>query len=158
MENEQNYTIEDIITAIQNKEPIEVEKTFSDVLSDKLKTTLDTKKQELAKSVFSPELETDPADGAEAESDDSVETEDAVEEEADFLEKVENKKRDRSAAGKARRKQQAKDYKKLSPSKKKKRATKAKKVAKKNKGKNTVKMVGNFDPLEELDYGDDEDI
>jgi len=152
MENEQNYTVEDIITAIQNKEPIEVEKTFSDVLSNKLKDTLDTKKQDLAKSVFSPEISAELDDTAE------VETEDAVEEEADFLEKVEKKKRDRSAAGKARRKQQAKDYKKLSPSKKKKRATKAKKVAKKNKGKNTVKMVGNFDPLEELDYGDDEDI
>jgi hypothetical protein len=29
MENEKNYTIEDIITSIKEKEPIEVEKAFS---------------------------------------------------------------------------------------------------------------------------------
>jgi len=152
MENEQNYTIEDIITAINNKEPIEVEKAFSDVLSDKLKTTLDTRKQELAKSVFSPEISTELDDTAE------VETEDAVEEEADFLEKVTKKKRRKGADANKARKKARQDYKKMPSSKKKKRADKAKKVAKKNKGKNTVKMVGNFDPSEELNYGDDEDI
>jgi len=152
MENEKNYTIEDIITSIKNKEPIEVEKAFSDVLSTKLKTSLDTRKQELAKSVFSPELEIDSGDSVEAESGD------AVEEEADFLEKVETKRRRKGKEGSDARKKAQKDYKKMPASKKKKRAAKAKKVAKKNKGKNTVKMVGNFDPSEELDYGDDEDI
>ena len=150
MENEKNYTIEDIITSIKNKEPIEVEKAFSDVLSTKLKTSLDTRKQELAKSVFSPELEIDSGDSVEAESGD------AVEEEADFLEKViKKKKRKGSDANKARKKARQ-DYKKMPKSKKKKIAKKAKKVARTSK--NTVKMVGNFDPSEELDYGDDEDI
>ena len=144
----ENYTIEDIITAIKNKEPVEVEKAFSDVLSTKLKTSLDTRKQELAKSVFSPELD----DTVEVEADP------VVEEEADFLEKVIEKKRRKGAEGEKLRKQARKDYKKLPKSKKRKRAKQQAKTAAKNKGKNTVKMVGHFDPSEELDYGEDNDI
>ena len=98
----QEYKIEDIVTAIRDKEPIEVEKAFSDVLSSKLKDVLDTKKQELAKSVFSPEL----ADTVEVESDE------AVEEDIDFLEKVIKKKRRKGAEGEKLRKQARKDYKK----------------------------------------------
>ena len=144
----ENYTIEDIITAIKNKEPVEVEKAFSDVLSTKLKTSLDTRKQELAKSVFSPELD----DTVEVESDP------VVEEEADFLEKVIKKKRRKGAEGEKLRKQARKDYKELPKSKKIKRAKQQAKTAAKNKGKNTVKMVGHFNPSEELDYGEDNDI
>ena len=77
MKNEQNYAIEDIITAIKNKEPIEVEKAFSDVLSTKLKTSLDTRKQELAKSVFSP-------DGSDNDTEESTEDALDVDEEADI--------------------------------------------------------------------------
>ena len=144
----ENYTIEDIITTIKNKEPVEVEKAFSDVLSTKLKTSLDTRKQELAKSVFSPELD----DTVEVESDP------VVEEEADFLEKVIKKKRRKGAEGEKLRKQARKDYKELPKSKKIKRAKQQAKTAAKNKGKNTVKMVGHFNPSEELDYGEDNDI
>ena len=144
----ENYTIEDIITPIKNKEPVEVEKAFSDVLSTKLKTSLDTRKQELAKSVFSPELD----DTVEVEADP------VVEEEADFLEKVIEKKRRKGAEGEKLRKQARKDYKELPKSKKIKRAKQQAKTAAKNKGKNTVKMVGHFDPSEELDYGEDNDI
>lgn len=144
----QEYKIEDIVTAIRDKEPIEVEKAFSDVLSSKLKDVLDTKKQELAKSVFSPEL----ADTVEVESDE------AVEEDIDFLEKVIKKKRRKGAEGEKLRKQARKDYKKLPKSKKRKRAKQQAKTAARNKGKNTVKVVGHFDPSEELDYGSNDDI
>tara|TARA_A100001037_G_C15014271_1_gene573209 strand:- start:70 stop:276 length:207 start_codon:yes stop_codon:yes gene_type:complete len=50
------YNIEDLVVAIGNREPVEVEKAFSSVLSSKLQIALDNKKQELAKSVFTPEL------------------------------------------------------------------------------------------------------
>lgn len=99
MENEQNYTIEDIITAIKNKEPIEVEKAFSDVLSTKLKTSLDTKKQDLAKSVFSPDVNLGSEESSES---DSEEVSDDVDEEADIKEVEKTKKSDRKKNKKKR--------------------------------------------------------
>ena len=102
MENEQNYTVEDIITAIQNKEPIEVEKTFSDVLSNKLKDTLDTKKQDLAKSVFSPDAESENEVSDDGE-DSTDEDEEADIDEADkFTSSDKTKKTDRKKNKKKR--------------------------------------------------------
>lgn len=144
---EQEYKIEDIVTAIRDKEPIEVEKAFSDVLSSKLKDALDTKKQELAKSVFSPEI------SAELDDTDDVDSNDDEVEEA--VRKVHRRK---GSEGEKLRKQARKDYKKLPKSKKRKRAKQQAKTAARNKGKNTVKVVGHFDPSEELDYGEENDI
>ncbi len=98
MENEQNYAIEDIITAIQNKEPIEVEKAFSDVLSNKLKDTLDTKKQDLAKSVFS--LDAESEDGGEDSTDEDEEAD--IEEADKFTSSDKTKKSDRKKNKKKR--------------------------------------------------------
>ncbi len=93
MNDKQNYAIEDIITAIKNKEPIEVEKAFSDVLSDKLKGALDTRKQELAKSVFNPSDESENED-----SDDEAEIDEADQ----FKSSDKNKKSDRKKTKKKR--------------------------------------------------------
>lgn len=98
----ENYTIEDIITAIKNKEPVEVEKAFSDVLSTKLKTSLDTRKQELAKSVFSSGESGD--DGAEESTEDvsDVDEETEIDETGNFTSSDKTKKSDRKKNKKKR--------------------------------------------------------
>ena len=71
-----NNTIEDIITSIKKNEPLEVEKAFSNVLSDKLKGVLDDKKKELAKSVFGNEEESGEDDEAEIDEADRFKSSD----------------------------------------------------------------------------------
>ncbi len=97
---EQEYKIEDIVTAIRDKEPIEVEKAFSDVLSSKLKGALDTKKQELAKAVFSPDTKSE--DDGEDSTDEDEEAD--IDESDRFTSSDKTKKSDRKKNKKKREK------------------------------------------------------
>ena len=89
------YKVEDIITAIQNKKPVDVEKAFNGVLSDKLQSSLDDKKQALAKSVFAGSEES-------SEEDDDSEIEEA--EGAQFKSSEKTSKLDRKKKKKKREK------------------------------------------------------
>lgn len=44
--------VKDIVNSINNKEPLEMEKAFKYVLSNKLDNALDTKKKEMSKELF----------------------------------------------------------------------------------------------------------
>ena len=73
--------IKDIVKAINNKEPLEVEKTFKQVLSTKLDAALDDKKKEIANNLFDSE-ETSSEDDSDEDSEGDIGGEDLDVEEA----------------------------------------------------------------------------
>ena len=72
MDNDK-YTIQDLVGFTIDQQPIEFEKAFGDIITDKIANAIDNKKIELAQSVFAEKE--DEADQEDAYDDDSEEEE-----------------------------------------------------------------------------------
>ena len=79
MDNENIYTVTDLLNLAHDQKPIDFEDAFKSLMADKMMAAIDTKKVEIASSLYSAAEETDEAE----EKIESEEQEEIPEEDTD---------------------------------------------------------------------------
>jgi hypothetical protein len=70
------YTTDDLVVSAIQQKPVEFENIFGSLMVDRLQAAVETRKQEIAQTMFNPADEESTEQDVEAETEEELETED----------------------------------------------------------------------------------
>lgn len=74
--DDNKYTTDDLVVSAIQQKPVDFENIFGSLMVDRLHAAVETRKQEIAQTMFSPADEESTEQDVEAETEEELETED----------------------------------------------------------------------------------